>query len=420
MDSIPQSPRIQQPPAAPDPHASAYERMTYRAGTHVFWEGDPADCAYLIEHGHIEISMVSNGRRCVMATLGAGDLLGEMALVDDHPRSATAMARDDAELIAISRDQFQAKLRKADPVLGHVLKMLVERLRSTSRQMLEQSLPTSEALRQSGTETMQAIHQIRLAQDLQKAIDCGQFRLFYQPIVQLSRGFVAGFEALLRWEHPERGRIAPSGFIQIAEDTGLIGRLGPWMLEQASQDLARFQHLFEKTFPAFPELFMSINLSAGQLQDLAEVDRLRSVVSATGRPAQLKLEITEGLLIESPETASLALERFKETGVSLAIDDFGTGYSSLSYLHRFHLDTLKVDRSFVQNMSNSRDSLQIVRAIIELAKALDMDVVAEGVEAPEALIHLREFGCAYAQGYLISKPVPADDILAFLATRPRW
>jgi EAL domain-containing protein (putative c-di-GMP-specific phosphodiesterase class I) len=210
-----------------------------------------------------------------------------------------------------------------------------------------------------------------------------------------------GFEALLRWQHPEQGFISPSKFIPVAEETGLINQIGQWVFREACRQLRAWQI----QFPSDPPLTVSVNLSAKQFSHPALIEEIKQVLAETGvSPSSLKIEITEGAIIENVEVATEILRQLKALGIRISLDDFGTGYSSLSYLHRFPIDTLKIDRSFVTRMSMPKNS-EIVRTIITLAFNLGMDVIAEGVETREQIILLTGLNCEYVQGFLLSKPV---------------
>jgi EAL domain-containing protein (putative c-di-GMP-specific phosphodiesterase class I) len=214
--------------------------------------------------------------------------------------------------------------------------------------------------------------------------------------------------------------VPPGEFIGVAEDSGLIIPIGSWVLEKACEDLPRFQDVFDQNFMDHPRLFMSVNISPKQIDKLSKMDRLQAILDTHGTdPAAIKLEITEDLLVSSPEMAALALGRIKETGVSLALDDFGTGYSSMSYLHKFPLDILKIDRSFIDAINKEEKGLEIVTGIISLARALRMQVVAEGIEDLETLNKIRNLQCEYFQGYFASKPWPLEAMLASLARHCR-
>lgn len=239
---------------------------------------------------------------------------------------------------------------------------------------------------------------------LRMALERQEFMVYYQSIVDLKTFKISGFEALIRWNHPEKGFISPAHFIPLAEETGLIVEIGEWVLREACQQMERWQ----KIFPSDPPLFVSVNLSSKQFVQSDLIQRVTQIISETQiNPEGLKLEITESAVMDDVETATQMLKNLRALGIKLSIDDFGTGYSSLSYLHRFPIDTLKVDRSFVVSMSEDSENVEIVRTIVSLAQNLGMNVIAEGVETKEQLAALRKLGCENGQGYLFSKPVDA-------------
>ncbi len=239
--------------------------------------------------------------------------------------------------------------------------------------------------------------------DLRRALHDKDFEVFYQPLVQ-SAG-IAGFEALLRWRHPERGMISPVEFIPIAEETGLIGAIGAWVLEQACADAA--------TWPG--ALKVAVNLSPLQFQLRSLVDDVATALSDSGLPpTRLELEITESVLIQDGDSVLKTLHALRAMGIRIAMDDFGTGYSSLSYLRRFPFDKIKIDQSFVKGITEQEDCRTIVRAVIGLGRSLHMAVNAEGVETEEQLEALRSEGCSEIQGYFFSKPRPAGEVAALL------
>jgi EAL domain-containing protein (putative c-di-GMP-specific phosphodiesterase class I) len=253
--------------------------------------------------------------------------------------------------------------------------------------------------------------------DLRRAIDREELRVYYQPIVSLENGNLAGFEALIRWQHPERGFINPADFIPLAEDTGLIVPLGLWILKRACQQLCKWQW----QSPANRSLFMSVNLSGKQVAQPSLVSDIREILDETHVEARhLKLEITESAVMENAERAARILNRLKELGVQLSIDDFGTGYSSLSYLHRFPVNTLKIDRSFVGRIGEAAENIEIVRTVVSLAENMGMEVVAEGVETLSQLMQLRKLKCQYGQGYLFSRPVDAEMVDSWISKKPHW
>jgi diguanylate cyclase (GGDEF)-like protein len=258
------------------------------------------------------------------------------------------------------------------------------------------------------------VERLRLETDLRRAIDRGEFAVHYQPIVALRTGRIAGFEALVRWEHPERGMIAPSVFIPVAEETGLILHLGLWVLRAACRQLRTWQ----EGAPELSSLMISVNLSSKQLMQPDLVEQVDQVLRETGlAPEHLKLEITESVIMEHPPSANEVLGRLKDRGIQLSLDDFGTGYSSLSYLHRFPIDTLKVDRSFVNRIDAEDGDPVIVQTIVALAHNLGMQVIAEGVETEEQVNRLKAMGCEYGQGYFFARPVDGDSAGALLRSR---
>jgi EAL domain-containing protein (putative c-di-GMP-specific phosphodiesterase class I) len=250
---------------------------------------------------------------------------------------------------------------------------------------------------------------------LRRAVERGEFVLHYQPIVSLEDFTISGFEALVRWQHPERGLIGPEKFIPVAEEMGLISALGDWVLVEAARQMKDWQ----VRYPTPLNLTMNVNISSQQFTRDRLVERVEQILRETELDARhLKLEITENLVMESIETATRLMHRLRALGVQLAIDDFGTGYSSLSYLHRFPVTTLKVDRSFVMRMNDNNENTEIVRTILMLARNLGMDVVAEGVETNGQLRLLRESFCEYGQGYFFCKPVPAEEAWDLLSKLP--
>ncbi|WP_017717886.1 PAS domain S-box protein [Kamptonema formosum] len=256
-----------------------------------------------------------------------------------------------------------------------------------------------------------ALTRLQLESDLQRAIQRRQFQVFYQPIVSLATGKIAGFEALVRWEHPSRGMVPPGEFIPLAEETGLISFIDRWVLREACRQLG----LWQRAFPAPQPLMMSVNLSGVQLGQLGMIERLDQILRETGiNQGSLKLEITESAIMQNTAAQIGMLEQLKALGIQLSIDDFGTGYSSLARLHQLPVDTLKIDRSFVSRMTADSDNSEIVQTIVRLAHNLGMDAVAEGVETPQQMEILRTLQCEYGQGYFFSKPVDSEAARALL------
>jgi diguanylate cyclase (GGDEF)-like protein/PAS domain S-box-containing protein len=259
-----------------------------------------------------------------------------------------------------------------------------------------------------------AIALLQLETDLRRAIERQEFRVHYQPIVSLKSGRINGFEALVRWQHPDRGLVSPIEFIPVAEETGLIVAIGLWVLREACRQM----HEWQVQFPANPPLTISVNISGKQFLQPDLSEQIKQILQETNLdPRSLKLEITESAIVENAESAAIMLSQLRSVGIQLYMDDFGTGYSSLSYLHRFPMDTLKIDRSFVNRMGVDGENLEIVRAIVTLAHNLGMNVTAEGVETTEQLALLKALKCEYGQGYFFSKPVDSIQAEALIAAQ---
>lgn len=258
-----------------------------------------------------------------------------------------------------------------------------------------------------------AVHRMATENALHRALDRRELRVHYQPEIDLRTGQIVGVEALLRWEHPQRGLLGPDEFIRVAEETGLIVPIGRWVLERACRQLQRWQ----AEYPVAAEgLFVSVNLSARQLGRRALVEEVGQVLDATGlEPHRVHLEVTESVLMDDVERSAEALHQLHELGVGLLVDDFGTGYSSLSYLQRFPVDLLKVDRSFVRGLGLDPGDTAIVRAVVTLAHNLGLRAVGEGVETAGHLDALRDLGCDLAQGFHIARPQSAAAVADLLA-----
>jgi diguanylate cyclase (GGDEF)-like protein/PAS domain S-box-containing protein len=263
----------------------------------------------------------------------------------------------------------------------------------------------------------QALTRLQLETDLRRAVDRRELELFYQPIIDLQSGRLVSLEALVRWRHPDRGRMGPDEFIPVAEETGVILQIGAWVVRTAAEQLSRWRG----RFPKHSSLSVCVNLSARQLSQPDLVEQIERVVLDAGLTAgALHLEITESAVMENADTATVILGRLKAAGVHLSLDDFGTGYSSLSHLHRFPLDALKIDRSFVGRMTEDDRSRQLVHTILTLSRSLGVAAVAEGIETSEQLELLRTMQCGYAQGFHFSEPVPAEQLEVLLARDDTW
>jgi PAS domain S-box-containing protein len=259
-----------------------------------------------------------------------------------------------------------------------------------------------------------AIDRLKLETALRRAFDREEFRVYYQPIVSLRTGAIAGFEALMRWDRPGVGIVGPGEFIAITEEMGLILPLGLWVFRKACEQARRWH----TEYPRQPRLTMSVNISGRQFAQSELVAELAAILKQTKvDPTSVKLEITESVAMDDAERTIRVVKQLKKLGLRISIDDFGTGFSSLSYLRRFPIDTLKIDRSFVSNSEGNSDNREIVRTIIGLARNLGMDVVAEGTETQEEVCYLKSLTCDYAQGYLFSRPLDGERAQALVAEK---
>ncbi|HEY9804528.1 MAG TPA: EAL domain-containing protein [Leptolyngbyaceae cyanobacterium] len=262
-----------------------------------------------------------------------------------------------------------------------------------------------------------ALARLQLEADLRRAIECQEFQVYYQPIVSLSNGRLLGFEALLRWQHPERGLVSPGDFVPLAEETGLIIELGYWVLFEACRQMQAWLC----SYPEYSLEKMSVNLSAKQFCQPNLIEQIQHILDFTGlNPHKLALEITETVIVENGDEAIAILLKLRELGIEILIDDFGTGYSSLGRLSSFPISVLKIDRSFVDPMTTNKRNLDIIEVIVALADKLGMSAIAEGVETPEQLAILKSLHCQSVQGYFFSKPLHSSQAAALIAANPQW
>jgi EAL domain-containing protein (putative c-di-GMP-specific phosphodiesterase class I) len=395
-------------------------RQSAGAGQVIFAEGEIGDSAYLIESGTVEISVSRPTGQVILARLHAGELFGEMALIDDGVRSATARAVEPTALTVIRRDQVLRKMASADPLIRLFMRVLLRRLRETSSRVgVSLAARSAEGGAESPDDTglrhlrEQALGMLEREQRLEEALQGGQFRVFFQPIIELVGGRAAGFEALLRWHRPDGVILEAEEFIGLAGDIGLMTTLTRLVLERACVALPPLQERIGAGRGNGRRAFVSFNLSAHQLAEPDIVDDILGALRVSRvDPSHLRVEVTEGVLMDDPVRLASVLERLKESGVRVGVDDFGTGYSSLSYLQQFPIDMLKLDRSFVAGLARGSGGRKIVRAIARLSQELGLVTVAEGIERQDELTLLREFGYDLGQGFLFAPALPFDEVMA--------
>ncbi len=391
----------------------------------IFHEEDSCDSAYVIEYGTVEVSVIRRGRKIVLGHRGAGEVFGEMAIIDEHRRSATITTLEPCRLIRITREQLHNRINQADPILRMYLGIILERFRATLKGLQAIELghgsdstrfgSMQDGLGIASNDYKYAINEIKLEEELNDALHHDDFTLHYQPIIDLRTKRLVGFESLLRWHHAERGLLLPADFLATAEASGLIVPIGAQVFRSACGFLGRLSAIYP-TPPGAEELFVSINISARDFTNPRFVDDVVRMTRDAGvSPTQVKLEVTETTLVSHPAAVAEALTQLSDRGYSIAIDDFGTGYSSLSYLHQFPFDTLKIDRGFVKNLSSCEKNDKIVASIANLANHLDLAVVAEGVETRAQERAILDLDCPFAQGYLYARPMPEIAAAAFAA-----
>jgi len=454
---------------------------TFNPGEWLFHSGDPGVYAYLVEEGEVVIALEQQGQVTPLAVYGPGSLFGEMALIDKLPRSAGALTISHGMVRKISRDQLDHRMEQSDPILKVFLTVIMGNMRKTLSRLSDEQVEApqtepalkellqeaaDEAVRSSSTapqvtraearpetETSDSalsgvelvssleldglprvesvegasfkgvLYQLQLEQALELAIKNEELTLFYQPIIETSTGRLGGFEALIRWIHPKKGMISPADFIPIAERSGLIVSMTRWIIGEACDTLVAFR---EKLLgdPQLCEhisdhLFVSVNFSSRDFLDEELMAHVHETLAAHQLPRNsLKIEITESVLMSSPEQVREALNACKERGASVAIDDFGTGYSSLSYLQSMPADTLKIDQAFIRPMHKDDRHMALVESIIHLAQRLNMNTVAEGIETQADVDALTALRCELLQGYFFGRPMPFTDVISW--ANKRW
>ena len=406
----------------PIPSSSGFTREVFDAHATVFRAGDPGDSAYMVETGCVEVLLEADGQMRQVNVLRSGAMFGEMALLDRQPRSGTVRTLEPTVLTRIDRALFDQLLRGTDPVIQYIMRLLLERLRRQPAALAQAAragtAAPSPAPAPAGAASLdalqaEALRTLSLSRDLSDALDANQLELHYQPIITLEGRRLAGYEALVRWRHPERGFVRPDEFIPLAERTGLIHRVGTWVFQRAVADWPALRALCD---PGDTPPFVSVNLSAPELS----VDGIANVVlqgleQGGMNPRELRIELTETAVIGNLATVTRVTQDLRAAGVGIALDDFGTGYAGLSYLQDLPFSCLKIDRAFVSQMRQTDRSLHIVKLALELSRWLNMSTVAEGVEDLETAEALREMGCSHGQGWCFAKAMSVPALQAWRA-----
>lgn len=376
-------------------------------GEVLFRQGDPSDCAWLIERGAIELASMQGRRTIHHGVLGPGELFGALGMLDRMPRSATATARGDTVLLAIEHDQFLERLASGDPIVRTLVDSLLRRTRSILASLpADAVLPAGDAALDDAEEHT-GIDKIRLEAHLRDALAAGTLEVHYQPVYDIAAARVSGYEGLVRWDLPGRGPVSPDEFIKLAEETSLIVPVGQYVLDCVIEVLRGLREAGVEPLPG-----IAVNLSAKQLVEPGMARQIVARVQRAGLPVgALKLEVTESRMLDYAPVLAV-MQHCRAHGIEFAIDDFGTGYSNLTHLYRLDFEFVKVDQAFARHMFESPRAMAIVTAIVAMAHGIGAQVVVEGVETREQLQRLRAMGVRYAQGYLFGEAQPAAKVLS--------
>ncbi|AHZ84468.1 EAL domain-containing protein [Bdellovibrio bacteriovorus] len=385
----------------------------------IFSEGDAGDCAYIIEKGRVLIYLTKDKEEIPLTILGEGEIFGEMALIDNQNRSASVRALEDVRLAIVTKQQVLERVSTADKVVQLLMRVLLKRLRRKNIGGPGGSRISEVEFDNSGAGddgTQSALDQIKLENQIFQAFQNKEFELFYQPIVNLKNKTITGCEALLRWNSPQHGLVSPNLFIDIIENSSMVIPIGHWIINQALKDLRTIQDQLRlnKKERMADDFMMSINISGRQFTHSDFVNNLEDLREKHDLHTQnIKLEMTERIMMDGA-IAIDALNQCRSLGYAISIDDFGTGFSGLQYLTQMPISFLKIDRSFVMKILSDPKSKAVVSSIIHLAHAMDIEVIAEGIEHHEEALVLETLGARFGQGYLFSKPVDLGRFLKLI------
>ncbi len=373
-------------------------KVYFKKDDYIFKQNDGGDCAYLIERGRVQILINKQNTEVPVSIIGESEIFGEMALLDNLNRSASAKALDDCTLIVVTKDQLLDRVHSSDTIVRLLVQLLLKRLRNQTDHMNEEL-----NLKYYKTD-LEGVNKIRLENKIFDAFKNNEFLLYHQPIIDLNTKVMIGSEALLRWFSPTEGMISPALFIDLIENSSIIIPVGEWIIEESFRHL---QILRQKK----ADYSLSVNISGKQFIHHEFIDHLTRTQKKYGiDPKSIKLEMTERILMEGVVVLD-TLQRCRDLGYQISIDDFGTGFSSLQYLAKMPIDFIKIDGSFVQKMQADHKTEAVVKSIIYLAQTLSIKIISEGIETEEQMNKLIELGSDYGQGYLFSKPIPLDEII---------
>ncbi|MBL4660562.1 MAG: EAL domain-containing protein [Alcanivoracaceae bacterium] len=383
--------------------------ITLKKGEQVFEAGDEADCAYIVELGIVGLYS-KHFKDSRIASLGRGELLGEMGVINNEARTVSAFAETDIELLVIDKEQITKRLQNSDPIIRGVMDLLLRRIRN----LLNNDAYKGLVMDDENIVVTEGVHKIRFEKELFQAFDDNEIINVYQPIVNLKDGSIAGFEALSRWQHPEKGMVSPFEFITLAEESDFIIPMGLKIFDSACKQLTVFQQIRNKSNPLLPALFMSINVSAAQLKAKSFLDEIKKITKKYHiDPNDIKIEITESQVVDYKKVLTW-IDECNAFGFKLSLDDFGTGYSGFLHLLELDFHTIKIDQAFIKSIDTKPKSMVILEVIADMAKRLDMTVIAEGIEDKNSADKLTQIGVDYGQGYYFFKPMKVEKLLTIL------
>ncbi len=400
-------------------HASS-ERLFLPSGTVLYAQGQAADAAYIIMRGRIELvaprpSIDGHEIECRVGVRRVGEIVGELAIVDGCPREDSAIVLDDSEVLVVRRDQISRRVETCDPLLRLCFGVFLERYRETAAAVRgSATLPFSNANSPWAEHFIAARDHLSSQYELRRAIERGELELNFQPIVQLATRRLVGFEALLRWRHPERGLIFPNDFIPLAEGAGLIFEVTTACLTMVARQFPVLAAAARaRSAASDPPLFVNVNISGLDLERESFAASTVSILCDGGvDPSDVHIEITESVLIKNLATSVPRLQQCRDHGMQIAIDDFGTGYSSLNYLNTLPVSIIKLDRSFARSLLADTTGRKIIAALLHLGGELNLTVVAEGIEQESEAALLTSMGCDLGQGFLFGRPTPLAGAIA--------
>ncbi len=400
---------------------SSPERLLFAAGQVIYQAGEQADGAYLVLSGGVALASMGPDGRPRTVLRRCGDIIGDLALVEDGVRDATATSSEDCELLMFSSLHLVERMADVDPLVQLAFVSMATRYSETAERWgggTPAAAPTARMRTVWSAQAQVARDLLSFEHQIRAGLERGEFEVFFQPIVQIDTGRLAGVEALTRWRHPRRGLLMPVDFISFAESCGAISALTNEGMRRMGTAFPILQAAAARSANGGP-LFVGINVSSLDLEQECFAAMMAATLCDAGvDPADVKLEVTESILMADAERCAQTLRNCRDQGFAIAIDDFGAGYSSLNYLGMLPITDLKLDRSFCRSLLTEAAGAKIIEAILHLGQDLGLTVTAEGIETVEQFDRLKGMGCRLGQGYLFGPAITQDDMLALIADWP--